>query len=427
MAIRLYNAKILLKTLDGYAVIKGELRTEGRIISYVGPDTAAHEGFASEIDCRGNLLMPGLKNCHTHSAMTLLRGAAEGLPLFKWLHESVFPIEAKLTPEDVYAGTMAAIAEYISDGTTAIQEMYFFNEEIARAVTDAGFKCVAGLPFSDVAGDGEKKLAAADALLEKYSGGGNFRMRAGFHAEYTCSDGFLKGIKYLSDKYKSPVSFHLAETRGEVEDCINRCGMTPAERVDSFGLLARGGSAYHSVYLTDSDIALLKKNGYTAVTNPASNLKLASGIAPLRQFLDAELPVAIGTDGAASNNALDMFRELYLAAVLQNIVCGDAGVMLAGEVLDMALRQGACAMGLFESDMLAVGKAADIIMLDISRPNMWPESALINHIVFSAARENVVMTMVNGQILYRNGEFTTLDSDKIRYECERITARLYGG
>lgn len=411
MDIRFYNARILTMEAD-MPVLEGELWVREERILYVG-DGADREAvfrkngidcmiWDEEIDCKGNLLMPGFKDAHTHSGMTLLRSYADDLPLQSWLNEQVFPIEARMTAEDIYHLTKLAVLEYLTSGITAIFDMYLTPESIARACSEMGMRCVqtgAVNNFSQSVDLVEKwyhELNGKEPLLS---------FRLGFHAEYTCSRELMEQIAGLSGKLKAPVYMHLSETKKEVEDCVERYGVTPGVFLDSLGMFEYGGGAYHCVWLTPEEISLFKKKKVSVITNPASNLKLASGIAPIRDFLEAGLNVAIGTDGPASNNCLDMFREMFLVTGLAKVREKDASVVDAMEVLRMATVNGAKAMGLADADVLAEGKLADIIMIDLHQPNMQPLNNIAKNVVYSGSKQNVKMTMIHGKICYHDGVF----------------------
>ena len=375
-----------------------------------------------EIDCKGNLLMPGFKNAHAHSAMTFLRSYADDLPLQEWLNEKVFPMEKKLSGEDIYHLTRLAVLEYLSSGITAVFDMYLRPDDTARACMDTGMRCVLVSGLNDFTSSIEQ---TEEEYLKWNRKNSLISYQMGFHAEYTCSRDLLYRLAQLVHKYRAPVYTHLAETKREVEACQGRYGMTPAVFLDSMGLFEFGGGCYHCIYMTDADMDVFRRRRLFAITNPASNMKLASGIAPVAEFERKRIPVAIGTDGAASNNCLDMFREMFLVSGLGKLKENDAAAMDALQVLNMATVQGAKAMRLTKSDVLAKGKAADLILLDLHQPNMHPLHNIPKNIVYSAGKSNVCMTMVNGRILYRNGEYFVGDSaEHIFAECDRIVGRL---
>ncbi len=404
MKLRFYNARIL--TMESEDIITGELWTEDEQITYVGPGKSGEENAASphfdrEIDCSGNLLMPGFKNCHTHSAMTFLRSAADDLPLSEWLNQLVFPAEAKLTPHDNYVLTKLAVLEYLSGGTTAVMDMYLSPEDIAQACIDSGMRIVQVGAVNN--------FSQSPELVEEYYEKLNHvsplsSYRLGFHAEYTCSIELIRRLAALAEKFKAPFYTHISETAAEVEGCYERYKMTPVALLVREGIFAYGGAGYHLVHTTQNDIELLKEHHIGVVTNPASNMKLASGSAPVDDYLEAGLTVAIGTDGPASNNCLDMFREMFLTTALTKLRSHNAAAVPAFEVLKMATVNGAHIMGLPETDMLKPGKLADIVLLDLKQPNMQPINRIPQNVVYSGSKSNVVMTIVHGRILYERNE-----------------------
>lgn len=400
--------------MDGDPVISEcEVWTEAGLITHVGGPPADGAQFEREVDMRGGVLMPGFKNAHTHSAMTFLRSYADDLPLNDWLYKKVFPLEAHLKPEHVLTFTKIAIMEYLTSGITASFDMYFHPDAYVAANTECGFRTVLCGAINDFSKNPEK---LEEDYLKYNSVSPLISYRLGFHAEYTTGMPLLKYVASLSDKYRAPVFTHNSETKGEVDACRGRYNMTPTELFDSLGIYDWGGGGFHCVWFPENDLSIFAKRRLSAVTNPSSNLKLASGIAPLTDMLSSGISMAIGTDGAASNNALDMFREMYLAAVLQKYRTGDASAVDAAEVLKAATVGGARAMGLDLCDVIAPGRAADLVLLDMSRPNMQPEHNIIKNIVYSGSKENVRLTMVNGRILYENGMFFIGEEPEKIYE-----------
>lgn len=426
MNIRLYNARIL--TMKDNNVTQGEIWVQGERIIYAGDGSNTDEVYNKlklqsiiwdrEIDCSGNLLMPGFKDAHTHSGMTVLRSYADDMPLSDWLNKQVFPIEAKLDGEMIYHLTKLAILEYLTSGITAIFDMYLTPETIADACIDMGMRCVQVGAVNNFS----QSVELVEDMFNKLNNKHNLMSYIlGFHAEYTCSKELLQDIADLSHKYKAPVYAHISETASEVEECRKRYGMTPPVFLDSLGMFTYGGGGYHCVHMEDADIDLFKRKGLNVVTNPASNMKLASGIAPITQYLQSGINVAIGTDGPASNNCLDMFREMFLVTALAKLKENDAAAVDAWEVLKMATVNGSKAMYLPDTDVLSEGKSADIIMLDLHQPNMQPINNIPKNIVYSASKQNVKMTMINGQILYENGRFADfIDVDEIYSKADEI-------
>ena len=402
-------------------IIEGELWTENDRISYIGSaKNDADKKFDREIDCKGNLLMPGLKNAHTHSAMTFSRSLADEYCLDDWLHKAIFPREAKLTPEHVYWFAKLAYADYMAGGITACFDMYFHKYDNAKAAVETGFRHV----FCGAANDygGFEALEQNFIDLNDYDPLVSFKL--GFHAEYTTCEDNLKFMSDLAHKYNAPVYTHISETLPEVEGCKERYGITPAVLFDKLGIFDFGGGGFHCVWFTDEDRDIFKKRDLWSVFNACSNLKLASGITPVYKFIEKDMKIAIGTDGAGSNNALSMFREMYLDTVLSNVETHNAAAVEPFTILKAGTSGGALCMGLNDSDVLAEGKKADIIMIDMNKPCMQPENNIVRNIVYSADNDCVKMTMIDGKILYEDGRFTTLDIDEVIRECNKFKKDL---
>lgn len=422
--IRFKNGRVI--TLDGGCAAENkEVWTDGEKISFVGTPTdeqLKNAVFEREIDLDGDLLMPSFKNAHTHSAMTFLRSYADDLPLQDWLFKQVFPMEAKLTGEDIYWFTKLAILEYLSSGTTAAFDMYFELDDYVKACTESGFRSVL---CGAVSGERANAKVLEERYL-KYNGiSPLISFRLGFHAEYTAELGLLEDIAALAEKYKAPVSTHNSETAKEVRECIERYGKTPTRLFEDLGIYKYGGAGFHCVHLTPEDMDIFAYRGVYAVTCPASNAKLASGIAPLTDMLAKGVKVGIGTDGAASNNALDMFREMYLMTVLQKLRLDDASALPADEVLKAACSVSAEAMGLDDCGCIAVGKQADLTVIDLKKPNMQPINNISKNIVYSGSKQNVKLTMCAGRVLFENGVyFIGEDENRIYAKCGELCEAL---
>lgn len=416
--IRFYNGR-LLSFKNGFEITDDEVWTNGSEIAFVGKN---HDKKADrEIDLNGNLLMPAFKNAHTHSAMTFARSLADDLPLQPWLYDMIFPMEAKLNESDIYTLSRLAFLEYLSSGISACFDMYYFPETMAKASVDAGFRTV----MCGAVNNFKESVSLLDEYYQKYNSYDELiSYRLGFHAEYTTSKELMNGIALLAEKHETPVFTHSSETKSEVEGCLERYGKTPTELFEELGLFNYGGGGFHSVWMSENDLEIYKKHGIWAVINAGSNSKLASGIAPLEKMQKAGINTAIGTDGPSSNNALDMFREMYLAAVTQKLKTSDAAACDAAELLKSATVGGAHCMGLYNCDIIDTGKKADLTVIDLHRPNMQPINNIIKNIVYSGSKENVKLTMINGKILYENGEFIGTDIEKIYYEAQKITDRL---
>ena len=419
--IRIYNALILPLTESDVTakplVIEGEIQIADDRITYVGnsADAPVSTQWNREIDACGNVIMPGFKNAHTHSGMTFLRSYADDLPLQQWLYDKVFPLEAVMTAEDVYWSSRLAILEYLTSGITANFDMYQKTDAIVQASIDSGFRTVlCGSVNNFVSSPAEQeqqylRYNNTDPLIS---------CQLGFHAEYTTDEKLLQEIAALSRKHSAPVYTHSSETASEVADCIKRHGATPTVYLNRLGMFEHGGGGFHCVHMTEEDLDICLDKGLWVITNPSSNVKLASGIAPLTRMLRKGIRLALGTDGPASNNCLDMFREMFLTTALQKVQDQDASAMDADVVLRMAASNGAHAMCLPDCDSLAPGKQADLIMLDLHQPNMQPVNEISKNIVYSGSKQNVKLTMVAGKILYENEKFH-LDEDP-----ERIYAKV---
>ena len=404
-------------------IINGDLVVDNNLIAYLGNDSSSFGPFERVIDCKQNLLMPGFKNAHAHSAMVFLRGKADDVTLLDWLFNIVFPREEKLQPSDIYHLNKVAYLEYISSGITACFDHYYYPLEGAKAAKEIGMRTLLLATF-------DAKYMRGEALDKNYHYFNDdedniVKYSIGFHAEYTTDDVLLKGTKEIINKLKCPFFTHISETKKEVEECVERHGKTPAKFIYDEGLFKYGGGGYHCVHLTDEEVQIFKNNGLIVVSCPGSNLKLASGIAPLTYYYNEGITIALGTDGPASNNSLDMFKEMYLAATLQKVANNDPKGIPAFEILKMATVNGAKAMGLDKADVLAVGKYADVIMIDLYKPNMQPINNIVTNLVYAGSKDNVILTMINGQILYENGQYFLKENiDDIYKKAEEITLRL---
>ena len=420
MKILLKNARILKMTNE--EIIFSNLVIEDDRIQYIGDDVDKFGPFDLIHDCKGNVIMPGFKNAHTHSAMTFLRSKTDDTSLQDWLFGSVLPREEHLREKDVYELDKIAFLEYLTSGITACFDQYYFPLSTAKAAEEMGMRVV-------LLGTYNKQFDIIHKLCDLYhsfnDNDGLVKYCLGVHAEYTLQPGELEKVVEACHILKSPFYVHICETEKEVKDCLKNKGMTPVQFFEKMGAYDYGGGGYHCCYFSDEDIEIFKKHNCTVVTCPGSNTKLASGIAPISKYLERGLNIAIGTDGPASNNCLDMFKEMMLVFSLQKVSLKDPTAVPAFEILKMATVNGARAMGLYDSDVLEVGKKADIIEIDLSRPNMQPINNIINNIVFSGSKDNIKMTMINGKILYMNGKFYTKERPSTIYKkCAKIAARI---
>ena len=411
--IRFKNGRVLTMT-NGIEVENLEVWVDNDKIAFVGtPDDEMLKStaFEREIDLEGNLLMPSFKNAHTHSAMTFLRSFADDMPLQDWLFKQVFPMEAKLTGDAVYWLSKLAILEYLTSGVTANFDMYFEHEDYVKAHIESGFRTVL---CGSVSGD-KSNIQRLEGYYNRFNDIDPLvSYRLGFHAEYTADFELMEAVGELANKYKAPVSVHNSETEKEVRECIEKYGKTPTELFDSLGIYNYGGAGFHCVHFTENDMDIFKERNVYAVTCPGSNAKLASGIAPLCRMTEKGVHLAIGTDGPASNNCLDMFREMFLMTALQKIQQNDAAAFSADKVLYAATVGSAKAMGLDDCTDISVGKQADLIVIDLCQPNMQPLNNISKNLVYSGSKQNVKMTMCAGKILYENGIF------HINEEAQRI-------
>ena len=419
------NAAVL--TMDGKnPVLKNAfVAVEGTKIASVGTERPAGE-FERVIDCTGKVLMPGFVNAHTHVPMTLMRGYGGGCDLQHWLHDYIFPAEAKRDPRCVAAGAALGLAEMIASGTTCIADMYMHTGTIAKTVLEAGISAnlsCGGVYFGDPADFSEKTCNDCNnqiALTEEWHGAGDGQIivDASIHAEYTSTAPLWQWMADYAQKHNLRMHVHVSETDQEHYECCQRHEKTPAAILDQYGVWQNGGIAAHCVYLSGGDAQLLAKRGVTAVHNPVSNLKLMSGVAPLFFLRECGMNIALGTDGVASNNSHNMFEEMKAAALAQNYSFGeDHGQLSAADIVAMATVNGAKALGR-DAGVVAPGKIADLILLDFTHPNLFPCHDVMENLVYSAAPSNVVMNMARGKIIYENGQFLTLDLEKIRAEVQ---------
>lgn len=421
MNTRIYNARIAKTNEDKtFDIVTGELWVEGNIIKYIGDPVAAPVEVLKwdrQIDAENNLIIPGFKNAHTHTAMTFVRSVADDTSLHQWLKYQIFPREAKLTGDDIYWLNILGNMEYLTSGITTNFDMYLDVERVAQSSIDMGFRTVQVSTMNDF--NACKDTIEEDFLKVNEMGKDNglAKFFLGFHAIYTTNKERMELVARLASKYKSPVYTHNSETRGEIDRCMKEWGKTPTELTNEMGMYEYGGGGYHCVYLSDHDFEIFKKKNLSFVTNIGSNTKLASGFPDVKKCLDMGINLAIGTDGPSSNNALDMFREMHMTCVIPKVTQNDPACMPANEVLYAATTGGAIAMGLDDCDRLEVGKKADLVMIDLQQPNMQPENNLIKNLVYSGSKSNVAMTMIDGKVLYERGKFN------IGFEPKEIYAK----
>ncbi len=403
----------------------------GETIRYIGTSRPA-EDYGAEKNLSGKLILPGLYNAHTHTPMTLLRGLGSGLPLDRWLNDAIFPVENRLTAEDIRTGTRLALLELIASGVVSFSDMYYQTEVTAEEVLACGIKANLNSPILsfDLNEPYQDSILVKNSLVffREYNGAGNGRLIADFaiHAEYTNHASHVR--RYAEDclAFGARMHLHLSETRREHEACKEKYGKTPAEWFGSLGVFDCPTSAAHCVWVEDGDIDIFKEKGVSCVHNPSSNMKLGSGFMPVQKLLTAGVNVALGTDGAASNNNLNLFEEMHLAALIHKGHALDATFLSPSDVLLMATRNGALSQGRANCGLLKEGYKADLIAIDMNRPHLVPALDVPALIVYSAQATDVCMTMADGKILYENGHHLTLDAEQTLFDAKRAAERLYG-
>ena len=399
----------------------------GGVIAAVG-EVPADFRADTVIEGKDKLLIPGLVNAHTHVYMTMFRGCADDLSFTDWLFGHIDPLESKMTREDCYWATLLGYLEMISTGTTSCLDMYVFTETALRAAEESGFRTALSRGLTGGESDpegGARRIREALEELEDWKGTTDrIRFFLGPHAPYTCDPGYLRQIADLAEERKLPLHLHLSESVSEQEGIREKYGCTPAEYFDRAGCLRSGTVAAHCVYVSESDMALMAERGVTAVTNPASNLKLGNGVAPVPDLLKAGVNVALGTDGAASNNSLNLFKELSLVTLLHKGLRGDPTVVTAAEGLRMATENGAKALGWEKLGRIEAGWLADLSVIDLDRINLRPHNDVLSSLAYAANGSEVESVMVEGRFLMKNREFTTIDLERVQYEVDRTCRRL---
>ncbi len=409
---------------DG-SVKVADIAVEGNKIAAIG--TAPADFVADEtIDGKDKLATAGFVNAHTHVSMTLLRSYADDMQLMDWLQNKIWPIEAKMKKEDIYWGAMLGIAEMLKGGTTTFADMYGDMDQVAKACVDTDIRAVLSRGMIGAAPNGMQALEENKELYRDFNGanGGKITVMFGPHAPYTCPPDFLKKVVAASEEYDAEIHIHLAETKGEVENCLKDYGKTPFELMEEVGILQRGVLAAHSVHLSEHDIELIKKYNVRVAHNPGSNMKLASGVAPVPELLKKGICVGLGTDGASSNNNLDMLEEINLAAMLHKVHTLDPLAVPAFKALQMGTQYGATAVGLSDVGMLKEGYKADIVLFDMSEPQWYPRNDLVSLLVYSANSSSVDTVLVDGKILVKDKQLTTIDEEKIKYEANKCAMNL---
>lgn len=403
-------------------VVHGYMLVEGDTISYIGEERPEGVEGAETLDGKGLLFLPGLINTHGHAAMSLLRGYGDDMVLQTWLQEKMWPMEAKFTAADVYAGTALSVLEMLKGGTTTFLDMYDHMDEVAKVVEESGIRAVLmrgaiGLCSPE---EQDQKLKEAIAFAQNWHGKAEGRITTMMspHAPYTCPPAFIEKFVQAAHDLDLPMHTHMSETRAEVEQNVNDYGVRPVEHLLKLGMFSRPTLLAHAVHLTDEEIDILAAHGVTISHNPGSNLKLASGVARVPELLKKGVVVSLGTDGPASNNNLDMLEEIRLAALIHKGVSGDPTAVPALEALKMGTEYGAKSVFLQNTGKLAAGMKADIIALNTDQAHFLPRTDYISHTVYSAGAKDVEHVWVNGKQVVKHGACLTLDEERIRYEAQ---------
>jgi 5-methylthioadenosine/S-adenosylhomocysteine deaminase len=424
------NGIVITMDQDVGVIENGAVAVKGDTIAAVGDTQDFLKGSAAKIiDANGDIIMPGLVNTHTHAAMTFFRGLADDLPLMTWLNDYIFPAEAQLTKETVYWGTLLACAEMISSGTTCFCDMYLFEDAVAKAAHDAGMRAVVGEVLFDFPspnyGPIEKGFLYTEDLISEWANDPLITIAVEPHSPYLCAPALLKEAHELTRRHGLPLIIHLSETQHEVDEMKTKYGRTPVQHLAEEGILSDRLLACHCVVLSEEDISLLLEFDVKVSHNPESNMKLASGIAPVTKLIEKGICVGLGTDGCASNNNLDMLWEMDTAAKLQKVDTLNPTVLNAAQTLCMATIDGARALGLSQvTGSLAPGKKADLIVIDTHQPHMIPMYNPLSHVVYAAKGSDVKTSVINGRIVMEDRIFQTFNMDDIRRNVNRIAQKL---
>lgn len=409
-------------TAEQGGVVHGCMVIDGGTIVYIGAEEPEDARDLPSVDGKGLLFMPGLVNSHGHTAMSLLRGYGDDMVLQEWLQQKMWPMEAKFTSNDVYWGSSLSIMEMLKSGTTTFLDMYDHMDRVAEAVEKSGMRAsltrgVIGLCSEE---EQERKLADAVSFAKTWHGGADGRITVMMspHAPYTCPPAYIERFVQAAHDLDLPLHTHMSETAAEVEQNVRDYGLRPVAHLEKLGFFSRPSMVAHAVHLNDEEIEMLAANKVAVSHNPGSNLKLASGVAKVPQMLKAGVVVSLGTDSSASNNNLDMFEEMRLAALIHKGVSGDPTAVPALEALRMGTLYGARSLYLENLGTLAAGMKADFVALDIEQAHFLPRTDYVSHIVYSAAGQDVRHVWVDGRQIVKNRECLTLDEEKIRFEAQ---------
>jgi 5-methylthioadenosine/S-adenosylhomocysteine deaminase len=428
--ILVINGTLLTLDANHTEIVDGAVAISQDTITAVGSANGFSDWSAARVvDAGGGIIMPGLINTHTHAAMTCFRGLADDLQLMNWLNEHIFPAEAKLDDQKVYLGTLLACAEMIMSGTTCFCDMYLFEDAVARAASEAGMRAVVGEVLYDFDspnyGPIEKGFEYTQKLIDAWRADPLVTIAVEPHSTYLCAPELLRKAFQLTQSLRLPLVIHLAESKSEVDQIKERYGRTPVEHLAELGILAPNVLACHCVELTENDIHLLQRFDVKVAHNAESNMKLASGVAPIPELLDKGICVGLGTDGCASNNNLDLFLEMDTVAKLHKARTLDPTTMDALSVLKMATIQAARALGLDHLiGSLEAGKKADLIIIDTNKPHLTPMYSPVSHLVYAAMGSDVATTIINGRVVMENGSLNTMDLRKVMDDVNQIAKEL---
>jgi len=419
-----------LVTMDGQGVLEdASVAIAGDTIVEIGPGLAASYPQAEHINQPHGLIMPGLINTHTHAAMSCFRGLADDIPLMQWLQEYIFPVEAKLTPDMVYQSTLLSICEMIKSGTTGFNDMYLFAKEVARAAAQSGMRAWIGEVLYDFPSPNYGKLENGfiymRELFAAYEDNDLVTITVNPHAVYTCSPDLLQGLGALAEEKNALYHIHLSENEDEVTTCRKRYGVSPVQHLENLGLLNERVVAAHCVMIDDEEIELLARRGVKVAHCQESNMKLASGAAPIRKMLAAGVKVGIGTDGAASNNDVDMFAEMDSVAKIQKVIIMDPTAMTAEQTLHAATLGGAETLGAEQQiGSLAVGKKADMIVLNMNQPHLTPLYNVPSHLVYAARGADVVHSVIDGKVIMENRKLLSIDEEELLADMRQMGEKI---
>lgn len=427
MKILLQNITILPMTSPKEIIEKGYVAINDSLIGAVGSGNPPPGDYDKVIDGTNYLVMPGLINTHTHAAMTLLRSYADDLPLMEWLETKIWPMEDRLTGDDIYWGTMLAITEMVKSGTTTFTDMYFHMDRVAQAVEKTGIRAVLSRGMVGVGPENQLAIDQSRQFIQDWQGGaqGRITVMLGPHAPYTCPPDYLKQVLGLARDTGVGINIHVAETLDEMNTIKGDYAMSPVALLEKTGVFEVPVVAAHCVHVNDEDIAILKKYGVGVAHNPESNMKLASGIAPVPRMLEAGIAVGLGTDGASSNNDLDMLQETRTCAFLHKVNSMNPTVLPAEQALSMATILGAKALHMEDQiGCLRPGYKADMILINLDQPHMTPRYDIIANLVYAGKSSDVDTVIIDGKIVMENRQLITIDEKTVLHQCKEIAQRL---